>query len=191
MWLSKTKAGQKITKAVKPFFDAAGKKAKCTWNRASNWLGEAFGYEAEYIEGEMAGDAAEVASDIGKVEKVAEAVNRYSGKLIQVNKADAAADALARRIGGQSRVRFSTDSLAREFDTISKEYIAQTKPALQALNKNVRNQMKATFEAAKETGRKVYYHFEGTPGQPVMDKLSEYSKRYGIDVIIDTNPLLN
>ena len=63
VWLSKTKTGQKITKAVKPFFDAAGKKAKCTWNRASNWLGEAFGYEAEYVEGKVAGDAAEAVAE--------------------------------------------------------------------------------------------------------------------------------
>ncbi len=49
--------------------------------------------------------------------------------------------------------------------------------------------VKATFEAAKQTGKKVYYQFEGIPAQPVIDKLHEYSERYGIEVIIDTKPL--
>lgn len=114
---------------------------------------------------------------------------RYSGTLEKVNKPDAAADALADRIGGQSRVKFSGDSAGREFDAISEQYVAQSKPALQTVNKSVRDQMKATFEAAQETGRKVYYHFEGQPAQSVIDKLNEYSSRYGIDVVIDTNPL--
>ena len=87
------------------------------------------------------------------------------------------------------RVRFANDPEAREFDAISKDFIGQTKPALQTVNKNVRNQMKATFEAAQQTGRKVYYHFEGQPSQSVIDKLYEYSQRYGIEVIIDTEPL--
>lgn len=42
---------------------------------------------------------------------------------------------------------------------------------------------------AKETRKKVYYQFEGQPAQNIIDKLYEYSKRYGIDVIIDTTPL--
>jgi len=114
---------------------------------------------------------------------------RYSGALVKVNKPDAAADALAERIGGQSRMKFSNDPPGREFDTISDQYVAQSKPALQTVNKDVRNQMKATFEAAQETGKKVYYHFEGQPAQSVIDKLNEYSSRYGIEVVIDTKPL--
>ncbi|MNI74025.1 hypothetical protein D3C73_1300870 [compost metagenome] len=115
---------------------------------------------------------------------------RYSGDLVQVNKPDAAADALAERIGGQSRVKFSGDSAGREFDTINGQYVAQSKPALQTVNKSVRDQMKATFEAAQETGREVYYHFEGQPAQSVIDKLIEYSNKYGIDLVIDTKPLM-
>ncbi|PXZ03942.1 restriction endonuclease fold toxin [Gilliamella apicola] len=113
--------------------------------------------------------------------------NKYSGGLVKVNKPDAAADALAQRIGGVSRVRFANDG--REFDCISDMYIAQTKPALQQLNKSVRVQMKATFEAAKDTNRSVYYHFEGQPSQSVINKLNEYSNRYGVKVVIDTKPL--
>lgn len=116
-------------------------------------------------------------------------VPRYSGELQKVNKPDAAADALAERLGGESRMKFDSDPIGREFDAISDEYIAQTKPALQQVNKKVRDQMKATFEAAEQTGRKVYYHFEGEPAQSVIDKLHEYSQRYGIEVHIDTDPL--
>lgn len=36
----------------------------------------------------------------------------------------------------------------REFDAISDQYVPQSKPALQTVNKSVRHQMKATFEAA-------------------------------------------
>lgn len=32
---------------------------------------------------------------------------------------------------------------------------------------------------------KVYYQFEGIPSQEVLDKLYEYSERYGVEVIID------
>lgn len=32
----------------------------------------------------------------------------------------------------------------------------------------------------QETGKKVYYHFEGQPAQSVIDKMKEYSNRYGI-----------
>ena len=67
--------------------------------------------------------------------------------------------------------------------------MAQTKPALKQLNAAVRNQMKAKFEAAKETNRSVYYHFEGLPAQPVINKLNEYNKRYDVKVVIDTKPL--
>ena len=49
--------------------------------------------------------------------------------------------------------------------------------------------MKATFEAALAHDKIVYYQFEGMPNQCVIDKLYEYSARYGVEVIIDTNPL--
>ena len=102
---------------------------------------------------------------------------------------DTAADELAKRIGGQSRSAFADDPIQREFDVISDQYIAQAKPPLKCVNKTVRTQMKATFEAAKKYERKVYYQFEGIPSQEVLDKLYEYSERYGVEVIIDTEPL--
>ena len=71
----------------------------------------------------------------------------------------------------------------------SDDYIAQAKPALSSANPTVKTQMKATFEAAKTTGKKVYYQFEGKPDISVINKLMEYSNRYGIDIIIDTESL--
>ena len=115
--------------------------------------------------------------------------SRYSGALLKSNKQDANADKLGRRIHGKSRVYFENDPAKREFDAVSKKYVAQTKPAVMTLGKAFREQMKATFTAAKETGRKVYYHFEGNPAKSVINKLHDYSKRYGVDVVIDIEPL--
>ena len=112
-----------------------------------------------------------------------------SREIIQCNTKDAAADELAKRIGGQSKSAFADDPIQREFDVISDQYIAQAKPPLKCVNKTVRTQMKATFEAAKKYERKVYYQFEGIPSQEVLDKLYEHSERYGVEVIIDTEPL--
>ncbi|WP_221770543.1 restriction endonuclease fold toxin [Listeria booriae] len=113
----------------------------------------------------------------------------YSGDLVKVPKPDDAADLLAERVSGESRVRFENDPKGREFDVISDEFVAQAKPALNNLGTKVRSQMRATFEAAKRTGKKVYYQFEGEPAQEVIDKLYEYSERFGVEVVIDTTPL--
>jgi RHS repeat-associated protein len=105
--------------------------------------------------------------------------------LSPVNKPDAAADALAQKLGGQSRVKFNSDPNERDFDTITDQYVAQTKPGLQNLSKKERNQAKETFEAASQTGREVYYEFESQPTQKVIDKLREYEQRYQIKLTID------
>jgi Restriction endonuclease fold toxin 3 len=105
--------------------------------------------------------------------------------LSPVNKPDAAADALAQKLGGQSRVKFNSDPNEREFDTISDRYVAQTKPGLQNFAKKDRNQAKETFEAASQTGKEVYYEFEGQPAQKIIDKLREYEQRYQIKLTID------
>ena len=130
--------------------------------------------------------------DVWDLRNVGDALETSYGKsreIIQCNTKDAAADELAKRIGGQSRSAFADDPIQREFDVISDQYIAQAKPPLKCVNKTVRTQMKATFEAAKKYERKVYYQFEGIPSQEVLDKLYEYSERYGVEVIIDTEPL--
>ena len=130
--------------------------------------------------------------DVWDLRNVGDALETSYGKsreIIQCNTKDAAADELAKRIGGQSRSAFADDPIQREFDVISDQYIAQAKPPLKCVNKTVRTQMKATFEAAKKYERKVYYQFEGIPSQEVLDKLYEHSERYGVEVIIDTEPL--
>jgi hypothetical protein len=110
---------------------------------------------------------------------------RWSGELMPVPKEDAAADALRERIGGQSRVKFSTDPSGREFDVVSDEYIAQTKSAKAMVNRSFRAQAKATLEAAKATGRAVYYHFEGAPPAETRSRLEHYSERYGVRLTYD------
>ncbi|MDL4820782.1 restriction endonuclease fold toxin [Actinomadura opuntiae] len=121
-------------------------------------------------------------------ELAAEADTPYSGRMLKVSKPDPNADRLAERIGGESRVRFENDPAGREFDAVSNKYIAQDKPADFQVNKNFRNQAKATFEAAKGTGREVYYHFDGPPRPGVLEKLNEYATRYGVELTVDTNP---
>ena len=125
------------------------------------------------------------------VEKLQNSIksNQYSGDLIKVDSPDAAADALAERIGGKSRVKFSNDPSAREFDVISDKYIAQAKPDLKGYGKSWRKQTKATFEAAKQTDKIPYFQFEGEPSPDIIKKIQEYSERYGIDYVIDTKPL--
>ena len=125
------------------------------------------------------------------VEKLQNSIksNQYSGDLIKVDSHDAVADALAERIGGKSRVKFSNDPSAREFDVISDKYIAQAKPDLKGYGKSWRKQTKATFEAAKQTDKIPYFQFEGEPSPDTIKKIQEYSERYGIDYVIDTKPL--
>ncbi|MFF2658838.1 restriction endonuclease fold toxin [Kitasatospora sp. NPDC058032] len=118
-----------------------------------------------------------------------EECNGGLGALIDVAKPDAAADALAQRIGGRSRVRFENDPAGREFDAISDLYVAQSKPAGFRMGSSFRNQAKATFEAAMRSGRTPYFHFEGPPDVGVISKLQEYAQRYGVQPVIDTEPL--
>ena len=60
-----------------------------------------------------------------------------SSEIIQCNTKDAAADELAKRIGGQSRSAFVDDPIQREFDVISDQYIAQAKPPLKCEKKQL------------------------------------------------------
>ena len=110
----------------------------------------------------------------------------YSGGLVKVSKPDPDADKLALRLGGESRVRFANSD--REFDAISIHYIAQAKPKDYKFNKSGRDQAKATFEAARDNGKKVYYHFNGSAHPDTVRKLNEYSRQYGVEVVIDTKP---
>jgi Restriction endonuclease fold toxin 3 len=105
-----------------------------------------------------------------------------------VNSPDAAADKLALRIGGRSRVRFEFGP-DNEFDVVSWRYVAQTKPANLTYGSDWREQAKTTFEVGIKTGRTPYFHFDGPPKAAVLRALDRYADRYGIKPIIDLVPL--
>lgn len=117
-----------------------------------------------------------------------DATNGGLGELVQVNSKDPAAGPLARRIGGEPSVRFS-DGPPNEFDAVSDKYIAQAKPASFRLSQAFRNQAKATFEAALQSGRIPYFQFDGPPEPGVLAALRRYAERYGIQPVIDLTPL--
>lgn len=116
-----------------------------------------------------------------------EGVNGGLGELVSVNAKDRAADLLAERIGGEASVRFANGP-ANEFDAVSREYVAQAKPANFTLNQAFRNQARATFEVAIQSGRTPYFQFDGPPGPGVLQTLSRYADRYGIEPVIDLAP---
>lgn len=117
-----------------------------------------------------------------------EGVNGGLGELVKVNAKDRAADLLAERIDGEASVRFANGP-ANEFDALSTDYVAQAKPANFTLNQAFRNQAKATFEVALQSGRTPYFQFDGQPGPGVLHALGRYADRYGIEPVIDLNPL--
>jgi restriction endonuclease fold toxin 3 of polymorphic toxin system len=117
-----------------------------------------------------------------------EGVNGGLGELVSVDAKDRAADLLAERIGGEASVRFANGP-ANEFDALSTEYVAQAKPANFTLNQAFRNQAKATFEVALQSGRTPYFQFDGPPGPGVLHTLSRYADRYGIEPVVDLTPL--
>ncbi|MEV6674797.1 restriction endonuclease fold toxin [Streptomyces sp. NPDC051162] len=133
--------------------------------------------------------AVEGVEAVVKESRAAKAANGGLGELVEVAKPDPAADALAQRLGGASRVRFANDPSGREYDAISDLYVAQSKPAGFRMGSAFRNQAKATFEASLQTGRKPYFHFEGSPDAGVIAKLQEYGQRYGVQPVIDVEPL--
>lgn len=116
-----------------------------------------------------------------------EGMNGGLGELVSVNAKDRAADLLAERIGGEASVRFANGP-ANEFDAVSSEYVAQAKPANFTLNQAFRNQAKTTFEVAVQSGRTPYFHFDGPPGPGVLQTVSRYANRYGIEPVIDLTP---
>jgi len=94
-------------------------------------------------------------------------------------KPDPAADALANKIGGESRV--IVDGV--EFDAISSEYVAQssssaivaTKPG-NWLSKQHKDQIKATLELAKKYDRSAYFEFtKAAPDQTIRVYFGEGS----------------
>jgi hypothetical protein len=117
-----------------------------------------------------------------------EGVNGGLGELVSVNAKDRSAGLLAERIGGEASVRFANGP-SNEFDALSTEYVAQAKPANFTLNQAFRNQAKKTFEVALQSGRTPYFQFDGPPRPGVIQAISRYADRYGIEPVIDLTPL--
>lgn len=133
-------------------------------------------------------DAAPVVDDVVRAgDDVTSSLADSLGPLVKVNNPDPAADLLAQRIGGESRMRF-TNGPDNEFDVVSDEYVGQTKPAGFTLNERFRDQAKITFETAVATGRRPYFHFEGLPRPGVLAALARYAERYGVEPVIDLLP---
>lgn len=113
-------------------------------------------------------------------------LNGGLGRLTKVPKPDSAAADLADKLGGQSCMKFDGDP--HEFDAVTDDYLAQSKPADFTLNKKFRDQAKATFELAGQSGRTPYFHFDSPPGPGVLKKIDEYAQRYGNAPVIDIGP---
>jgi hypothetical protein len=106
------------------------------------------------------------------------------------NAYDPAAHALAERIAGQAQMEFTSGPAGnKEFDAVSDVYVAEAKPANQQLGSAWRNQAQLTFKQAIYSGRIPYFQFDGPPGPGVLDALSRYAARYGVEPVIDLNPL--
>ena len=144
----------------------------------------------DFVEGILEGRYEFPSADGGGAYFLAVDVYDDSQGFRQSPKPDPAADVLAEKLGGKSRQIFNSDSTTnKEFDVISDEYIAETKEGRPKVNKDLRVQAKRAFEAAQQTGRKVYYEFENPPRDEVVRRLNEYSERYGVELTINVlNP---
>jgi hypothetical protein len=115
-----------------------------------------------------------------------------AGSLQPTGDIDAAARALAARIGGQPSVRLPGFG-SREFDAVSDRYVAQTTGAMSAtlrprnfLTRERRTQFRVTMEAARATGRMALFEFTGgAPAQHVIDFIMRNALRIGVSVRIE------
>jgi RHS repeat-associated protein len=104
---------------------------------------------------------------------------------------DEAAVSLAKRLGGQATVRIEgvTGSAAnREFDAVSRDFVAQTFSSPNAslnpknfLSLSRKTQIRATLEAASQTGKKAYFEFTGgAPAKEVSGFIQRNAERTGV-----------
>ena len=124
---------------------------------------------------------------LSKVHQGGTAPRDFRGEPVKAPEAyDPAAEGLAKRIGGDAQMKFPNDP--HEFDAISDQYVAQSKPA-DYYNQKWRKQAQATFEAAKATGRQPYFHFDGSIHPDALRALERYAERYGVEYVLDLAPL--
>lgn len=115
--------------------------------------------------------------------------------VIPTGDVDAAAQALAERIGGQPSVRIRGHG-SREFDAVSDRYVAQTTRSASAassprnfLSGVRRAQIRHTLSVARETGREALFEFTGgSPARDVIDFIARNAERVGARFIIVARP---
>jgi RHS repeat-associated protein len=117
---------------------------------------------------------------------------RAAFRVVATGDIDADAVALAKSIGGKASVRIEglTGSPAgREFDAVSDKFVAQTFSSRNAalkpnnfLSLSRRAQIRATLDAAKQTGKTAYFEFTGgTPDKTVTDFIQRNAERIGVN----------
>ncbi|WP_229686879.1 restriction endonuclease fold toxin [Longimycelium tulufanense] len=115
--------------------------------------------------------------------------NGWGALLKSANKYDPQAEGLAKRIGGETQMHFANDPDGREFDVVSDRFIGEAKPENFKLGKDFRSKARAMFNICKETGRAPYFQFQGEPHRDVIRAIQRYAKEYGIEPVVDTNPV--
>ena len=111
-------------------------------------------------------------------------VTRYG----RTNADDPAAVALADRLGGIPSATIPGFP-GREFDAVSRDYVAQTTGAVSAVTKphnymdqGRREQMRVTMQAARQESKTALFEFTaGTPHPDVASTLQRYASRYNAD----------
>ena len=105
---------------------------------------------------------------------------------------DKMANKLADRINELPQHGFSKilndGGAVREFDAISDAFVASTKEAWNSSGAK-RNAIKAVFDAASKSDRRAYLHFQKPVPPAGVRKINEYSRRYGVEYVLDTAPL--
>lgn len=118
---------------------------------------------------------------------------RRTLRVIPTGDVDAAAVALADRIGGQPSARIEGFA-QREFDAISDAVVGQTfggksfsESAANFLSKARRGQIRATLEVAARTGRKALFEFRGAEPVPeIVDFIQRNAKRLDAEFMVET-----
>lgn len=101
---------------------------------------------------------------------------------------DKEADALAVKLNGVSSVKIPNFG-DREFDVVSSKYVAQTNRSESVtdfprnfLNKQHRNQIKATLGAARQEGKSALFVFEkAVPPPDVVDYIRQHTEEAGVE----------
>jgi len=107
-------------------------------------------------------------------------------RIVPTGDIDEAATALAKRLGGHASVMIEGFG-NREFDAVSREFVGQTFGAASALlkpdnflSKDRKEQIRATLEAARATGRQAYFEFRKGVHDDVMAFIRRNAERIGV-----------